>query len=114
MNVRVMLVALVFPVTAAAGELSGIARYAPAQLQMAQQSLDRAREAALMGQASLAGSLAWGASVDARLAWGMSDSWAIRAPAAQVFREATRLVRQVAERQSRTAVAASPVEPAVP
>ena len=108
MKVLALLVALVLTGTAVADDVRATARYAPAQLQMAQQSLERAREAALMGQASLAGTLAWDASVDARLAWGMSDAPAIRGPAAQVFQEARRLVRQLADRQSRGALATAP------
>jgi hypothetical protein len=103
-----LLAALVFAGTAVADDLRATARYAPAQLQMAQQSLERAREAALMGQASLAGTLAWDASVDARLAWEMSDSPAIRGAAARVFQEASLLARQVADRQPREALATAP------
>lgn len=83
---------------------SATARYAPDQLEMAQQSMQRAREALLMGDGSLAGQLAWQASVDARLAWAMSDAAAVRAPAAEIATEAARLVRQAAA--SRTASAA--------
>jgi hypothetical protein len=101
MSVCALLIGLLVPVVWAAGDISAATRYAPAQLQIAQQSLERAREAALMGQASVAGTLAWGATVDARLAWGMSDSPAIRGPAARVFQEANRLVRQMADRRSR-------------
>ena len=94
---RVLLVALVLPATAVAGDAIGTARYAPVQLELAQESLQQAREAALMGQLSLAGRLAWVASLDARLAWGMSESAAVRIPAARVFGEATRLVHETAQ-----------------
>jgi hypothetical protein len=109
-----LLAALIFAGAAVADDGRATARYAPAQLEMAHQSLERAREAALMGQLSLAGTLAWEASVDARLAWAMSDAPAIRGPAARVFHEASRLVRQMADRQSREALATAPVDrPAV-
>ena len=89
-----LLLCLLVPVTAAAQ--SATARYAPDQLEMAQQSMQRAREALLMGEGSLAGQLAWEASVDARLAWAMSDAADVRAPAAAIAAEAERLVRQAA------------------
>ena len=71
-------------------------RYASAQLEMAQSSLELARQAAAAGDAMLVGSYAWGASIDARLAWAMSDSHAVRGPAARVLEEASRLVRRAA------------------
>ena len=86
--------ALLAPLAAAAD--GATARYAPDQLEMAEQSMQRAREAMLMGQDSLAGQLAWEASVDARLAWAMSDAAAVRGPAAAIAAEAARLVRQAA------------------
>lgn len=94
---------LLIPLGAAAEDAT--ARYAPAQLEMARQSLERAREAMVMGQGSLAGELAWQASVDARLAWGMTDSWAVRAPAARIASEAARLVRQAVAARSDAALA---------
>jgi hypothetical protein len=90
---------LLVPLAAAADNAT--ARYAPAQLDMARQSLERAREALVMGQGSLAGTLASEASVDARLAWAMSDSWAVRAPAAAIAGEAERLVRDATRAQLR-------------
>jgi len=74
------------------------ARYAPAQLEVARDFLDRARDAALLGESALAGRFAWQASVDARLAWGMSDSAAVRVPAAQIYEEANRIAHQAAMR----------------
>ena len=71
-------------------------RYAPDQLQMAQSSLELARAAAAAGDAQLVGSYAWQASVDARLAWAMSDSAAVRGPASRIFHEANRLARRAA------------------
>lgn len=94
MRFAALAVAVLVPLTAAAGEPT--ARFAPDQLEMAQESMQRAREAMLMGESSLAGQLAWEASVDARLAWGMSDAAAVRAPAAAIAAEAARLVQQAA------------------
>jgi len=74
-------------------------RYAPDQLQMAQSSLDLARAAAAAGDAQLVGTYAWQASVDARLAWGMSDSAAVRGPAVRILDEANRLVHRAATGQ---------------
>ena len=101
MKLACLLACLVVPLAASAE--SATARYAPAQLEMAQQSLERAREAMLMGQGSLAGELAWQASVDARLAWAMSDSAAVRAPAAAIVGEASRLVREAVAARSASA-----------
>jgi len=96
-----LLLWLLVPLAAAAENAT--ARYAPAQLEMAQQSMQRAREALLMGEGSLAGRLAWQASVDARLAWAMSEAAAVRAPAAAIAAEAARLVRQAAAAQAPSA-----------
>jgi hypothetical protein len=82
--------------TSAAAQPPATERYAPAQLEMAQQSLLRAREASLLGEQALAGKLAWQASVDARLAWGMSDSPSVHSAAARVLSEARNLVHQSA------------------
>ena len=97
----VLLLSLLVPLTAAAENAT--ARYAPAQLEIAQQSMQRAREALLMGEGSLAARLAWQASVDARLAWAMSDAATVRAPAAAIAAEAARLVRQAAAARTSTA-----------
>lgn len=90
------LVAASFPATALAE--APTERYAPAQLGVAQMMLERARAAALRGNAALAGRLAWQASLDARLAWAMTESELLRAQAAQVGNAArvlvTRLARQ--------------------
>ena len=96
-----LLLSLFVPLTAAAQ--SATERYAPAQLEMAQQSMQRAREALLMGEGWLAGRLAWQASVDARLAWAMSEAPAVRTPAAAIAAEAARLVRQAAAARTSTA-----------
>jgi hypothetical protein len=71
-------------------------RYAPAQLRMGHDLLERARAAAARGEAGLAGHLAWQASLDARLAWGMTDSPALRAEAAELGGSANALLRRLA------------------
>lgn len=71
-------------------------RYAPAQLRMGYHLLERARAAAARGEAGLAGQLAWQASLDARLAWGMTESPALRAEAAELGGSANALIRRVA------------------
>lgn len=71
-------------------------RYAPAQLRVANDLLERARTAAARGDSALAGKLAWQASFDARLAWGMSDSPHLRSEAAEVAGAANTLVRRLA------------------
>ena len=96
MRLLVLLAALALSSVAAAGDRA-TERYAPDQLQMAEQSLQSAREAALRGDISLAGTLASQASLDARLAWQMSDSAAVRGPAARIFNEASRLAHQAAQ-----------------
>lgn len=73
-------------------------RYAPGQLQLAQEELAQARDALRAGNLPLAGTLAWQAELDARLAWRMSESAALRAAAATVAQEAQRLVREQAAR----------------
>lgn len=71
-------------------------RYAPAQLRMGQDFLERAQAAAASGDEGLAGKLAWQASLDARLAWGMSESPALRADAAELGSAARALIRRLA------------------
>ena len=71
-------------------------RYAPAQLSVARDFLERARAAAELGEAARAGELAWQASFDARLAWGMTNAEDLRGECAQVGREAAALVRRLA------------------
>lgn len=78
-----------------AGPATG--RYAPAQLDFGREFLERAHAAAARGDARLAGQLAWQAGLDARLAWRMSESPAVRADAAELGGEATALIRSLAE-----------------
>jgi hypothetical protein len=77
------------------------ARYAPVQLRVAQDLLERARAAAALGEVGQAGKLAWQASLDARLAWGMSESPHLRAEAAAVGGAASALIARLAGRQRR-------------
>jgi hypothetical protein len=70
-------------------------RYAPAQLYVAQDLLERARTAAERGHAERARLLAAQASFDARLAWGMTDSEALRADAARIGGAASALIAEL-------------------
>ena len=96
-------VLLAFLLIAAPGSQAeqATARYAPVQLRVAQDFLDRARAAAVLGNLPLAGKLAWQASLDARLAWAMSDSTALRADAAEVGGAAAALINRLAKRAAR-------------
>ena len=71
-------------------------RYADVQLQVAQEYLQRARDAAQAGEHSLAGALAWQAVLDARLAAGMTETAEIRVGASAVANDAQRLVHGIA------------------
>jgi hypothetical protein len=90
-----LVLALAAAAPASAAELA-TERYAPAQLSMANDFLERARAAAARGDAALAGKLAWQASLDARLAWGMTTSAHLRAEAAEVAGAANALVGRLA------------------
>jgi hypothetical protein len=85
---------------AALGE-PATARYAPAQLRVAQDLLERARAAAALGEVGRAGKLAWQATLDARLAWGMSESPQMRAEAAAIGGAASALIARLAARERR-------------
>ena len=85
------------PPPAAGVEPPGTERYAPAQLSVARDLLERARAAAALGEAARAGELAWQANFDARLAWGMTRSDGLRAECVRVGREAAALVRRLGE-----------------
>lgn len=73
-------------------------RYAPAQIRMAQEVLEKARAAAALGDFSRAGKLAWQASLDARLAWAMTESAVLRADAAKIGGAALKLNARLAGR----------------
>jgi hypothetical protein len=69
------------------------ARYAPAQLRFAEEGLARAGDARARGELLLAERLAAQASLDARLAWSMSEAPALRHEAVQTHRRAAALMR---------------------
>lgn len=94
---RALALLLLLPAVCSAEELA-TERYAPAQIFVAQDLLQRARAAAARGDATRAGKLAWQASLDARLAWGMTESAELRADAARVGGEASALIADL-ERQ---------------
>ena len=66
-------------------------RYASAQLRVAQKELDRAVALVLRGNTEQARRAAAGAALDARLAWGMTDSAYLRREAAQIYQTASSL-----------------------
>jgi hypothetical protein len=76
-------------------------RYAPTQLRVAQDFLDRARAAAALGDLARAGRLAWQASFDARLAWAMTESEQLRAEAAGIRGAAAKLIARLARSPDR-------------
>ena len=65
--------------------------FAPAQLRMAESYLEQARAAQAIGEYDRARRLAQQAALDARLAWGMSDSPYLRRSAAEVHERSARL-----------------------
>jgi hypothetical protein len=93
---RAFLVIFCLSATAAYADPAATERYAPAQLRVAYDLLERARAAAARGESRIAGQLAWQASLDARLTWGMTESEALRAEAAEVGGAAHALVTQLA------------------
>jgi hypothetical protein len=74
-------------------------RYAPAQLHVAHALLEHARAAAALGEIERAWTLARQASLDARLAWGMTESEHLRAEAAEVGGAARALLTRLAARR---------------
>jgi len=74
-------------------------RYAPVQLRVAQSFLEQARARAALGETRRASTLAWQATFDARLAWGMSDSEELRAEATELGGAASALYRRLSERR---------------
>jgi hypothetical protein len=72
------------------------ARYAPAQLGFAETELQRASEASRRGDLLLAQQLSAQARLDARLAWSMSESKALRRAAAELHGRAVALERSMA------------------
>lgn len=96
---RVLLFVLLAASSAALRAELPTERYAPAQLRMGNDLLEQAHAAAARGDAGLAGKLAWQASVDARLAWKMTESPALRADAAELGGAAASLIRGLATAQ---------------
>ena len=74
-------------------------RYAPVKLRVARNFLEQAHARAALGEKQLASTLAWQASFDARLAWGMSDSEQLRAEAAELGGEASALYLRLSPRR---------------
>jgi hypothetical protein len=68
-----------------------VAQFAGAQLRMAEAALEQARAALQARDYPAARQLAAQAGLDARLAWGMSESNALRRAAVEVNRQAERL-----------------------
>jgi len=66
-------------------------RYAPVQLQVARAALDRAEQMLREGRGDAARRLAAQASLDARLAWAMTDSPFLREQAAALYRRSAAL-----------------------
>lgn len=93
---RVMLALLLLTTAAPSHGERATERYAPAQLRVAQDLLERARAAAVLGDFSRAGRLAWQASLDARLAWAMTESEHLRAEAARIGGAAAKLIAGLA------------------
>ena len=68
-------------------------RFAPDQIQLAEDSLRAAREAAAAADFKRAGMLAREADIDARITWGMTDDGRLRSEAASVATQAESLAR---------------------
>ena len=66
-------------------------RYAPAQIFVARDLVERARAAAALEEYATARAYAQQAQVDARIAWGMTDAPALRAQAEAILAEAAAL-----------------------
>jgi hypothetical protein len=66
-------------------------RYAPVQLEVARAALDRAEQMLRQGRGEAARRLAAQASLDARLAWAMTDSPFLRTEAAALHERSARL-----------------------
>jgi hypothetical protein len=88
MHWRVALFFLLAGVCAAGHADPPVAQYAGAQLRMAESALELARAALRAHDYARVRALAAQAGLDARLAWGMSASAALRRSAAEVHREA--------------------------
>ncbi|HEX6318091.1 MAG TPA: DUF4398 domain-containing protein [Burkholderiales bacterium] len=88
---RVILAAMVLLACGTARAEPPIAAFAPAQLRLAEDVLQRAEEALAQRDYELARRLAAQAGLDARLAYGMTDSAFLRRDAARVHERSARL-----------------------
>ena len=86
-----LLLAVVLPLAAHAARATE--RFAPDQIQLAEDSLRDARAAAAAADYQRAEVLARGARVDARLTWAMTDDERLRSEAASVAAQAEELSR---------------------
>ena len=91
----VCVLALAVAACGAARAEPATARYAAAQLGFAETGLQRASEASALGDLLLAQRLSAQARLDARLAWSMTESKALRRAAAEVHRRALRFERSM-------------------
>ena len=91
---RVIIFSLLAGASSALRADPATALFAGGQLNFAQSELDEARRALLTNDYTLARRLAAQASLDARLAWGMTDSAFVRRDALEVERQANRLGAQ--------------------
>lgn len=98
---RLILAMALFSCGAAYGE-PPVAAFAPGQLRFAERELQRAEEALARGDYDLARQLAAQAGLDARIAWGMSDSAFLRRDAAALHEDSARL-RWLAAREGLSA-----------
>jgi hypothetical protein len=88
---RLIVAALFFLAAEAAGAEPVISAFAPGQLRHAEALLQQAQAAAEEGEYALARQLAAQAGLDARLAYGMSDSPFLRRDATRVHEESAHL-----------------------
>lgn len=86
-----LLLLCVAPAVAHAGRATD--RFAPDQIQLAEDSLREARAAAAAADYRRAGMLAREAGVDARITWGMTDDGRLRSEAAVIASQAAELAR---------------------
>ena len=70
---------------------SPVAAFAPGQLRLAERELQSAEEALARGDYDMARQLALQAGLDARIAYGMSDSAFLRRDAAELLEDSARL-----------------------
>jgi len=83
-------------------------RYAPTQIFVAHDFLERARAAAGLNDYAEANIYARQAELDARIAWGMTDEPALRAQAEQILGEAAALAGKLTTSSQAPAAASYP------